>query len=60
MEAHPRKGDVYRQENAANSKDRAKVLGGLGISIISTSKGVMSGAKARKAKVGGELLAKVW
>ena len=37
-----------------------KVLGGLGISIVSTSKGVMSGAKARKAKVGGELLAKVW
>jgi small subunit ribosomal protein S8 len=37
-----------------------RVLGGLGISIVSTSKGVMSGAKARKAKVGGELLAKVW
>jgi hypothetical protein len=27
MEAHPRRGDVYRQENAPNSKDRAKVLG---------------------------------
>jgi small subunit ribosomal protein S8 len=37
-----------------------RVLGGLGISIISTSKGVMSGAKARRAKVGGELLATVW
>ena len=37
-----------------------RVLGGLGISIVSTSKGVMTGAKARKAKVGGELLAKVW
>lgn len=37
-----------------------RVLGGLGISIISTPKGVMTGAKARRAKVGGELLATVW
>ena len=37
-----------------------RVLGGLGISILSTPKGVMTGAKARKANVGGELLAKVW
>jgi len=37
-----------------------RVLGGLGISILSTPKGVMTGAKARKAKVGGELLAKIW
>lgn len=37
-----------------------RVLGGLGVSIISTSKGVMTGAKARRAKVGGEILAKVW
>ena len=37
-----------------------RVLGGLGISILSTSKGVMTGSKARKAKLGGELLALVW
>lgn len=37
-----------------------KVLGGLGISILSTSRGIMTGAKARKSKVGGELLAFVW
>lgn len=37
-----------------------RVLNGLGISIISTSKGVMSGASARKQNVGGEVLAKVW
>jgi small subunit ribosomal protein S8 len=36
------------------------VLGGLGISIISTSRGVLSGHEARKQKVGGELLAYVW
>ena len=37
-----------------------RVLGGLGVSIVSTPKGVMTGAKARRAKVGGELLALVW
>lgn len=37
-----------------------RVLGGLGISILSTSRGVMTGSRARKAKVGGELLALVW
>lgn len=37
-----------------------RVLGGLGISILSTSRGIMTGARARKAKVGGELLAQVW
>jgi small subunit ribosomal protein S8 len=36
------------------------VLGGLGLSILSTSKGVMSGRKARAEKVGGEFLCKVW
>jgi len=37
-----------------------RVLGGLGISILSTSKGLMTGAKAKKEKVGGELLAYIW
>ena len=37
-----------------------RVLGGLGISILSTPKGLMTGSKARKANVGGELLALVW
>lgn len=37
-----------------------RVLGGLGISILSTSKGLMTGAQARKQRVGGELLAIVW
>lgn len=36
------------------------VLNGLGLCIVSTSKGVMSGSDARKEKVGGELVAKVW
>ncbi len=37
-----------------------RVLGGLGISILSTPKGVMSEKEARKLKVGGEILAQVW
>ena len=37
-----------------------KVLHGLGIAIISTSKGVMTDSEARKQKVGGEVLAYVW
>lgn len=37
-----------------------KVLSGFGISIVSTSKGVMTDKAAREANVGGELLCKVW
>ena len=37
-----------------------KVLGGLGIAIISTSKGLMTDKEARKAGLGGEVLAYVW
>lgn len=37
-----------------------RVLGGLGIAILSTPKGVMSGSQAKKQRVGGELLAIVW
>lgn len=42
------------------SDEIPRVLGGLGISILSTPRGIMTGAKARKANVGGELLATVW
>ena len=44
----------------AKSEDIPKVLGGLGIAIISTSKGVMTDKAARAAHVGGEVLAFVW
>jgi small subunit ribosomal protein S8 len=36
------------------------VLGGMGIAILSTSKGIMAGHTARKNNIGGELLALVW
>jgi small subunit ribosomal protein S8 len=37
-----------------------RVLGGMGLAILSTSRGVLSGRDARKQKLGGELLAYVW
>ena len=37
-----------------------KVLGGMGIAILSTSRGIMAGHTARKNNIGGELLALVW
>jgi small subunit ribosomal protein S8 len=42
------------------SKEIQRVLGGLGISILTTPKGVMTGAAARKEGVGGEILCRIW
>ncbi len=42
------------------SQEIPRVLSGLGISILSTSKGVMSGASAKRQKLGGEILANIW
>lgn len=42
------------------AEDIPQVLGGLGIAILSTSKGIMTGSNARKAHQGGEVLAYVW
>jgi small subunit ribosomal protein S8 len=44
----------------ARTEELPKVLGGLGIAIVSTSKGVMTDKEARKAGVGGEVLAYIW
>ena len=46
---------VYR-----GAQELPRVLGGLGVAIISTSQGVMTDRQARQAKVGGEVLAYVW
>ena len=43
-----------------NCEDMPKVMKGLGIAILSTSKGVMTDKQARKNNVGGEVLAFVW
>ena len=42
------------------AKEIPRVLNGLGMAIVSTPRGVMSDRDARKARVGGELVAKVW
>ena len=44
----------------SSSEDMPKVMKGLGIAIISTSKGVMTDKQARKEHVGGEVLAFIW
>lgn len=44
----------------AGSEDLPRVLGGLGIAIISTNKGVITDKEARKQKIGGEVLAYIW
>ena len=44
----------------AGKTDIPRVLGGLGIVIVSTSHGIMTGSQARKAQLGGEVLAYVW
>lgn len=43
-----------------NQKDLPRVLGGIGIAIISTSSGIMTDREARKTGVGGEVLCYVW
>ena len=44
----------------SNRKDLPRVLGGIGIAIISTSKGIMTDREARRQGVGGEVLCYVW
>ena len=44
----------------AGCEELPKVQGGLGVAVISTSKGVMSDRQARKHRVGGEVLCRVW
>lgn len=44
----------------SNVEDMPKVMKGLGVAIISTSKGVMTDKEARKQNVGGEVLAFIW
>jgi small subunit ribosomal protein S8 len=42
------------------STEIPRVLGGMGVAIVSTSRGILTGHAAKKQKVGGELLAYVW
>jgi len=42
------------------STEMPRVLGGMGVAIVTTSRGLMAGHDARKANVGGEILCEVW
>ena len=44
----------------SSAEDMPKVLGGLGIAIVSTNKGIITDKQARKENVGGEVLAYIW
>lgn len=44
----------------SNAEDLPRTMGGLGITIISTSRGVLTDKQAREANVGGEVVCKVW
>ncbi len=44
----------------SGGKEVPRVLGGLGVSILTTSRGVMTGSQARKDGVGGEILCQLW
>ncbi len=44
----------------AGCKEKRQVMSGLGICIVTTSQGVMTGSEARKEKVGGEVICEVW
>jgi small subunit ribosomal protein S8 len=44
----------------ADSESIPRVLGGLGVAILSTSKGVMTDKEARRSRMGGEVLCEVW
>lgn len=46
--------------NYCKAKNLPQVLGGLGIAIVSTSKGLLTDRKARKENIGGEVLCYVW
>ncbi|MGB7729498.1 MAG: 30S ribosomal protein S8 [Candidatus Acidiferrum sp.] len=48
------------QRNYRGAMEIKPVVGGLGISILTTPKGLMTGRAARKANIGGELLCEVW
>jgi small subunit ribosomal protein S8 len=44
----------------SNSKDLPRVLGGIGIALVSTSQGIMTDREARSRQIGGEILCYIW
>ena len=44
----------------SNAKDIPQVLGGMGVIVLSTSKGILTNREAKQRKIGGELLCSIW
>lgn len=44
----------------SNAKDIPQILGGMGVIILSTSKGIVTSREAKQKKIGGELLCSIW
>jgi len=57
---HIRRVSSPGQRVYSHAKELKQVLSGLGISVVSTSKGIMTGQKAKAEKLGGEVLCKIW
>jgi len=65
IDGRPVLTDLKRQSRPGRRQyvgaaDIPRVLGGMGISIVSTSKGLMTGHQAKRENIGGELLATIW
>lgn len=58
--SHLERNSKPSRRTYVGAKEVPKVLGGLGINILSTSQGVMTGRQARKTNIGGELLCSVY
>ncbi|HWQ36525.1 MAG TPA: 30S ribosomal protein S8 [Blastocatellia bacterium] len=58
--SHLERNSKPSRRTYVGAKEVPKVLGGLGINILSTSQGVMTGRQARKINIGGELLCSVY
>jgi small subunit ribosomal protein S8 len=58
--SHLERNSKPSRRTYVGAKEVPKVLGGLGISILSTSQGVMTGRQARRINIGGELLCSVY
>ena len=54
-QGHKRERRVYR-----GVEELPKVQGGIGVAVISTSRGLMTDTRAREARVGGEVMCRVW
>ena len=54
------KGLIQKARVYANAENMPKVLGGLGVAVVSTSKGLLTDRKARKENLGGEVLAYIY